>query len=102
MVEIQLLRILQEVLTNIRKHANATRVHIQFSIIDCSLCIAVQDNGQGFNIPDESIAPTRHFGLQMMLERAEAIGGTIHMSSQPGAGTHTKVCVPLNGKEAHR
>lgn len=102
MIEIQLLRILQEVLTNIRKHANATRVHIKFSIIDAALCIAVQDDGQGFKIPEESIDPTRHFGLQMMMERAEAIGGTIHMSSQPGAGTQTKVCVPLNGKEVQR
>ncbi len=98
MVEIQLLRILQEALTNIRKHADASQVRIKFDVVDSKICVSVQDNGRGFDVDENDYKGTNHFGLEMMRERAETIGGKIRMQSQPGLGTEIFVCVPINRK----
>lgn len=99
MAEIQLLRIVQEALTNIRKHANATRVRIIFDEADLSICVTVQDNGKGFEIKEDADAKNSHYGLLMMQERAASIGGTIHLTSQLGQGTEIIVCVPINERQ---
>jgi PAS domain S-box-containing protein len=96
LVEVQLLRILQEALTNIRKHANASQVWIRFDHADSSICITVQDNGQGFDIDKGAFESTQQYGLKMMRERAQQFEGTINLSSQPGQGTTIMVCVPLD------
>ncbi len=98
MVEIQLLRILQEALTNIRKHADASRVRIKFDVVDSSICVSVQDNGRGFHFEENDYKGTDHFGLEMMRERVETVGGKIRMQSQPGQGMEIFVYVPINGK----
>lgn len=98
MVEIQLLRILQEALTNIRKHAYASQVRIKFDVVDSTICISVHDNGRGFDFEENDHKGTYHFGLEMMRERAETVGGKIRMQSQPGQGTEIFVCVPINNK----
>ncbi|MFU8826464.1 MAG: histidine kinase N-terminal 7TM domain-containing protein [Brevefilum sp.] len=95
MVEVQLLRILQEALNNVRKHAQAGQVKIRFASVADELCISVQDDGRGFDLSGNGIDPEQHFGLQMMRERAEGIGGRIQFSSQPGQGTEVRVCVPI-------
>ncbi len=97
MIEVQLLRILQEALTNISKHAQADHVRIKFDIIDSSLYVTIKDDGKGFNITEDKSASMNHFGLQMMRERAEAIGSEITLSSQSGHGTVIRVCVPIDG-----
>jgi PAS domain S-box-containing protein len=97
MVEVQVLRILQEALTNIRKHAGADQVSLKFDSIDNLVCITIVDNGRGFDVPEDEIDIEKHFGLQMMRERAAAIGGTIRLTSQTGIGTEIKVCVPCEG-----
>jgi signal transduction histidine kinase len=96
MAEIQLLRILQEALSNIRKHANASKVQIKFDKIDTSICVTVQDNGKGFELNKGRYVKKNHYGLLMMQERAKAIGGTINLASQPGQGTEISVCVPID------
>ena len=95
MVEVQVLRILQEALTNIRKHASADQVTVKFDALDHLVCVTIVDNGRGFDVPVGEIDREEHFGLQMMRERADAIGGKIHFYSQPGEGMTVKVCVPL-------
>jgi len=97
MVEVQMLRILQEALTNIRKHAGADQVSLKFDVNDHLLCVSIVDNGRGFDVPDGEIGREKHFGLQMMRERAAAIGGKIRFTSSRGIGTEIKVCVPLDG-----
>jgi PAS domain S-box-containing protein len=97
MVEVQMLRILQEALTNIRKHAGADQVVVKFDANDDVLCVTVVDNGRGFDVPENELDREKHFGLQMMRERAAAIGGTIRWNSQPSAGTEIRVCVPCDG-----
>ena len=98
MVEVQVLRILQEGLTNISKHAQAEHVRIKFDIDDSILCIIVKDDGVGFEFVDDQSGSGDHFGLQMMRERAEAIGSKIAFTSQPGEGTEIRVCVPIDEK----
>jgi PAS domain S-box-containing protein len=95
MVQVQVLRILQEALTNARKHSQANQVWVKFDRLDSSICVTVQDDGRGFELEQAHYVPDQHFGLQMMRERADAIGGKIEFSSQPGKGTKIMVCVPL-------
>jgi PAS domain S-box-containing protein len=97
LVEAQLLRILQEALTNIRKHAQADKVTIKFEAIDHQVCVTIEDNGQGFDPAESQMDRKQHFGLQMMRERAESIGGTLNLISGPGMGTEISVCVPYDG-----
>jgi PAS domain S-box-containing protein len=97
MVEVQVLRILQEALTNIRKHADADQVSLKFDAKDHLVCVTVVDNGRGFDVSEGGIERDKHFGLQMMRERAAAIGGTIRLTSQREIGTEIKVCVPCDG-----
>jgi len=96
MVEVQVLRILQEALTNISKHARAENVRIEFHCIDSKLCINVKDDGVGFDDMEDLYSLEDHFGLQMMRERAEAIDGQIKLTTQLGQGTEIRVCVPVN------
>jgi two-component system nitrate/nitrite sensor histidine kinase NarX len=86
-----LLRIVQEALTNVRKHASATNAWISLRISDGVLELTVSDDGQGFD-PDHVPTTHRpHFGLSTMRERAEAIGAEFDLDSEPGAGTRVTV-----------
>lgn len=69
MVEIELFRIIQETLTNVRKHANATHIKIFFEIVNGFLSTSVEDNGYGFDLEEHRSMQSNHFGLQMMQER---------------------------------
>jgi signal transduction histidine kinase len=84
-------RIVQESLTNIGKHAEATEVTVQLYQQAGFLHLAIADNGKGFN-PTQN---TTGFGLQGMRERATALGGEFNLCSQPGTGCRISVCVPL-------
>jgi PAS domain S-box-containing protein len=96
LVEVQLLRILQEALTNIRKHAGAHRVRISFvSEAGCGR-ITIQDDGQGFDPQAQSDSFNEHVGLRVMRERAEEVGGHLLVDSNPGQGTRVIVEVPVN------
>jgi signal transduction histidine kinase len=95
MVEAQLLRILQEALTNVRKHARATGVDIRISVRDGLATAIVQDDGAGFDPALLETAAGQKFGLRFMRERAEEVGGTVQVHSAPGAGTRVVISVPL-------
>lgn len=98
-VELQLLRIIQEGLSNIRKHARAKNARIVFTVLGLLAQIAVIDDGHGF----DSVAArqTEGFGLQAMRERAESLGGCLDIFSQPGLGTQVVVRVPIQIQEEH-
>jgi signal transduction histidine kinase len=98
--ELQILRILQEGLTNARKHASAHCVQISFTSNDGRIQIVMQDDGKGFE-PGMFQGDQRHgFGLQFMRERAEAIGGNLELRSAPGRGTEVLLVVPLKESDA--
>lgn len=87
-----LLGIVQEALTNIRKHANADRVTLTLSAADNQIQLVIQDNGRGFNA--SSAQADAHHGLRLMRERADLLGADLQITSAPGKGT--RVCVELS------
>ncbi len=90
-----LFRIFQESLTNVIRHAKATRVDVRLHCGDGSLCLEVQDNGRGFN--PEAFPPSKALGLLSMRERASAFQGTVEVLSEPGKGSVVRVRLPLAG-----
>ena len=91
----QLLRIVQEALTNVRRHSDAGKVLINCTQGGEQVCISVEDNGQGFYPAEVSKEGSQHYGLQIMRERAESVGGSLELVSQPGQGTRVIVRVPF-------
>jgi signal transduction histidine kinase len=94
-VEIQLARIVQEALSNVRKHAQATSATVSLEVRDDRFHLEVVDDGRGFDLDQPVRTGWPHFGLQTMRERAQAIGGTFELWSRPGSGTRVAVNVPL-------
>jgi signal transduction histidine kinase len=92
----QLIRIVQEALTNVRKHAGACRVTISACERDGEAILEVRDNGRGFT-PEET-QPTSQYGLRSMRERAESIGADFQIISTPGSGTTVRLRIPIREK----
>jgi PAS domain S-box-containing protein len=84
---VQLLRVIQESLTNARKHSGAHTVRIIIEVEDSLVRITVTDNGCGFDAEQLNPQSGRHFGLAFMRERMAQIGGSVTIDSRPGAGT---------------
>ncbi len=98
MVGTQLLRIIQETLTNVRKHARARSVRIGLSVADGKAEAVVQDDGDGFDPARLEAAEASTFGLRFMRERAEEVGGSVEVRSVPGEGTRVLITMPLQGR----
>ena len=86
-------RIIQEALTNVTRHSQATRVHVSVRRAGAVIILAVADNGVGF-APD-SLSGIRSLGLVGMRERALACGGTLMVQGKPGEGTAIIVTIPV-------
>ncbi len=82
--QIAIYRITQESLHNIHKHSSATQVNVQLITSDGDLVLSVRDDGQGFDL--NAIIEV-HFGVRGMKERAQSIGATLTIETQPGHGT---------------
>ncbi|GBD20161.1 Signal transduction histidine-protein kinase/phosphatase DegS [bacterium HR28] len=95
MAELQLLRIVQEALANVRKHARATQVTVKMTRLDGVLHVRIEDNGVGFDPTALERANYPRFGLATMRERAEAVGGSLTINSRPGNGTTIEAVIPL-------
>jgi signal transduction histidine kinase len=98
-VEIQVSRIVQETLTNVRKHAAASAAWVRLGRDEGHLIITVRDDGRGFDPTQVQGAGRRCFGLQVMRERAHSVGATVQISSCPGQGTEVVIRAPLAGGE---
>jgi len=96
-VETALYRVIQEAMTNVVRHARATRVDVLAERRGDRVIVMVEDNGVGFE-PDQ-VQRGDHFGLLGLRERAEALGGTLTVESAPGAGT--TVVVEVAGADPH-
>jgi signal transduction histidine kinase len=86
--------IFREILTNISKHAAATKVAVELSTDDAMLSMQIIDNGRG--IAHTDLLKKGSFGLRGMLERARNLGGEIRFEGKPGAGTIITVHLPLD------
>jgi two-component system, NarL family, sensor histidine kinase DegS len=89
------LRVVQEALQNVRKHAKSTRTTIATRLDDDRWVVEVQDDGLGFDVGTVATRGRRNFGLQFMRERAELIGAALEVSSRPDAGTVVRLAIPL-------
>jgi two-component system nitrate/nitrite sensor histidine kinase NarX len=90
--ELQILRIVQEALANIRKHAKAHTVRILLTPQGAdAYVLLVEDDGVGFSAPRRSALPGEHIGLSIMEERARRIGAELRLESEPGEGTRVEL-----------
>jgi signal transduction histidine kinase len=98
LIAFQLLRIIQEALANVRKHAHARNAWISFRRREANrLELTISDDGKGFEpdgLPAQEASP-KTFGLASMRERVESLGGDLTLDSHPGEGTRVIVSIPL-------
>jgi len=95
-IGVQAMRIIQESLTNIRKHAKISRAAILIMRYDSQIEITMYDHGCGFDPAYVMNQAGHHIGLQVMQERAESIGGRLTIISQPGHGTAVTLTLPTS------
>jgi PAS domain S-box-containing protein len=100
-IEMTFLRIAQEALMNIVRHAQATQVHLRLWQENKTVCMSIQDNGMGIASWQDAIRPGSH-GLTIMRERAEAFGGNLRVNSAPGKGTKVEVKIPVETSDPSR
>ena len=94
-VEITLLRVAQEALANVQKHARASRVGVTLSYMEDVVTVDVRDNGTGFQASSRNgNEPDTGFGLTAMRQRVEGLSGTLEIESAPGAGTAVSATLP--------
>jgi signal transduction histidine kinase len=103
-VELALYRIVQEALSNITRHSGATLVAIKILFQGEGVTISIEDNGKGFTVPisPAEFAPSGHFGLLGMFERAELIGGEMEVSSSPQKGTRLTIRAPYRSVQTQK
>lgn len=98
--EMELLRVAQEAIGNVRRHARADNLWVTLVSDGSNVRLEVEDDGVGNALPKE-----RHWGLQTMRERAATIGANLHISSRSGGGTtvclHTNSSTPSEGNRSH-
>lgn len=99
--EVALFRIVQEALTNVRKHGQATRVNVRIWVEQGRIRVRVEDNGRGFDVEEVLSREVRDRGLGLfgMKERAALVGGVVHIRSVPGRGTVVEVSAPIHARE---
>ena len=96
-VRLALFRIYQQAIHNVARHAQASEVHIRFLWDEETIILEVEDNGIGFEVPDNwmKLAREEHFGLLGIAERVESIRGKLEIMSALGSGTLIRAIAPL-------
>ena len=92
-IEQNVFRIVQEALSNIARHSNATQVDIEVVYSTDKVASSIHDNGSGF----DPGSVKKGFGMQSMQERVERLGGSVLIESKQGAGTTISINLPING-----
>jgi PAS domain S-box-containing protein len=99
-MRLTLFRVLQQSLTNVVRHSQATRVWVNFSFDEGKVSLMIRDNGKGFKVPTNwiGLVRNRHYGLAGMAERISDQGGTFTVESEPQKPTVVQAVIPWNGK----
>jgi PAS domain S-box-containing protein len=98
-VSVALYRVAQECLTNVMRHAHATRAKIKLTKGYPHVIMIVEDNGRGISLA-KGKSKGSGLGLLSMRERVEHMGGTFRFTSSPGKGTRVRVTIPIEAKHA--
>ncbi len=98
-IQVHILRIIQESLRNVRKHANATRASVVLKFASGMINLVVKDDGDGFDPENGKTSGSSNFGLQTMRERTQAIGGAFELVTAPGRGTMISVTLKIHPLE---
>ncbi len=93
--ELQIVRVVQEALANVRKHASANRATVKLARQGSELCVEIADDGIGFDPARPRVGERPRFGLATMRERAVGVGGTLEVLAAPGTGTTVRIRLPL-------
>ncbi len=101
-VEVQLIRIVQEAMANVRRHARAKGVLVSIERDREFARVSIRDDGIGFDAPLLAGEGRDRFGMEMMRERAEAVGGKLSLTSRSGQGTTVEVQLPVDEPEGRR
>jgi signal transduction histidine kinase len=96
-IEHHLLRICEEAMANVVKHAHATRVEMVLSFTSKEVQLQIRDNGCGFEPTSWDVSKRGHFGLLGIKERVASLFGMLSVDSVPGRGTRLLVTVPIKG-----
>lgn len=100
-VETAMYRVIQEALTNVKRHAGASNVSVLIERRGRLLSVIVEDDGCGFDVEEVMVpGPNSRLGLFGMEERVSLLGGRLEIESQPGAGTTLYVKIPVEAGEA--
>jgi len=95
-MRVPVFRIIQEALSNVRKHAQAQLVVVTMAASPSALEVAVRDDGLGFDPVEAAGRGATHLGLGIMQERAMHLGGSLQCESRPGQGTTLRLTLPLS------
>jgi two-component system nitrate/nitrite sensor histidine kinase NarX len=98
-VELQAIRIVQEALSNVRKHAQAAHAIIKVAAGEDEVTIVIKDDGKGFDVDKNGDGDWTTFGLRNMKERADSIHGSLFVESGPENGTKVTLSIPLTFSE---
>ena len=93
-IELAVYRVVQESLSNVRKHAHARNVELQIGLHNGAFAATIKDDGIGFEVDDSRLDDNLHLGLAGMGERAHMLGGTLGIQSTVGAGTQITLLIP--------
>lgn len=96
-VSTQVIRIIQEALINVRKHAGVQKAILRLKQVKDQVCISVEDQGKGFTLaqPDHADGNGAGLGLQIMAERVEGVGGHLEVDASSGRGVNVTIRLPL-------
>lgn len=98
--ELQMLRIIQEALANVRKHSGAQRARVECREAEGKLIVTIEDDGAGIDLEERRRLGFPRFGLAIMRERAESIGAQLTIDSSPGNGTRVRIELPNGSKSS--
>ncbi|MGH2521938.1 MAG: sensor histidine kinase, partial [Anaerolineales bacterium] len=87
-------RIAQDLLSNVRQHAHASRAQMLLDLTEDAVRVTVEDNGSGFDV-NETLGAKKGIGLSTLRERVEMMGGQVQIDSAPGRGTKVSLLLPI-------
>jgi two-component system nitrate/nitrite sensor histidine kinase NarX len=98
--EVQVFHILQEALSNVARHSGAKNAWLTLEVIDGQYAFAVEDDGRGVFVMGATPDLRHHFGISIMSERAQRLGGNIEIANRPQGGARLRLLVPIHPEKA--